>query len=956
MPNIGNATVRVSPDMTGIQSKVAAGFKGSGTKVAESLGLEISGKGAVIVGALAGIASTAANKAMSLITNSVGAAIKRVDTLNNSAKTFEYMGFAAADSKKATDELSKSIKGLPTPLDSAMRGMTALAATYGDVRLGQKVFSSLNNAILGFGGSAFQVENAITQISQLPLDGPLDAQTWNSLRNSGLTPVLNAMAKESGMSMSAMKKAFGEGKLTVQDFTDNLITMNTKGGGGLASLEKIAKTATGGIGTGIANMQTAVTRGVANIIEAFGAANISGAITKIGDSFETILNVVAKTIPKVIAYVKSLVDFVVKYKDIFAPIAVGAAAAVAALLAFNTVMKVVATIQAIQKALLGAQTAFYLYKSAVAQGIPITKAFNAAFNANPIAIAVVALAALTAGLIYFFTQTETGRKIFANFVSFMGGVWEGLKSGVQSVGEFFSGVWDKINGAISVTVEAFNIAKAAVTGFVSDAIDKLNGALQATIGWIEENSRLLTNIGIIIGTLVAPKLVQLGVQATVAAAKWVAGMAQIVASTVVAGAKSAAAFVRMGVSATVNAVKAGAAWVKNAALATAAWLKALPKVIAQFAVAAASSVKNAVIAGAAWVKQAALAAAGWAKTFAVYALGVAKAALTTGIAAIKMAASWLLAMGPIGLIVAAVAGAVALIIANWDSVKTFVAGVWDWITNAVSNAINWIKANWPLILAILTGPIGLAVLAIVKNWDTIKAAFQAAWNFIKGVWSKVAGWFGGVWNGIKNVFSGVSGWFRGIFQSAWNGITGIWNKVGSFFSGIWGKIKDAFNGVKDLGKNIVQGLWNGINDMVGWIGGKIKGFGDSVLSGIKNFFGIKSPSRVMRDQVGKMIGQGVGIGITKSTKDAVKAAQASSSAIEKAFDVSPSANIATASRQLTTNATLYPGSEPAVSGQEDAVQRPPVNIENITIESDYDADRLLKVMGVKQGLYAKGVM
>ena len=252
---------------------------------------------------------------VNLVKNSVGSAISRVDTLNNSARTFENMGFGKGETSKAMNELKKSIQGLPTPLDSAVKGMTALSATYGDVNLGQKIFSGLNNAILGFGGSTAEVDNAIMQLSQLPMDGPLDAQTWNSLRNSGLTPVLNAMSKESGMSMSAMKDAFGKGQLTVKDFTNRLIEMNEKGGGGLKSLDKIAKDSTNGIGTGISNMKTAVVRGMANVIESINSAlkstnlkSIANIFSLIGSKIEGLLTIISKTIPKIAQFFNDLLD------------------------------------------------------------------------------------------------------------------------------------------------------------------------------------------------------------------------------------------------------------------------------------------------------------------------------------------------------------------------------------------------------------------------------------------------------------------------------------------------------------------------------------------------------------------------------------------------------------------------------------------------------------------------
>lgn len=65
-----------------------------------------------------------------------------------------------------------------------------------------------------------------------------------------------------------------------------------------------------------------------------------------------------------------------------------------------------------------------------------------------------------------------------------------------------------------------------------------------------------------------------------------------------------------------------------------------------------------------------------------------------------------------------------------------------------------------------------------------------------------------------------------------------------------------------IGKNLIEGLWNGIKDMSTWISNKIKGFGDTVLGGIKDFFGIHSPSKVMADEVGKNLALGIGQGFT----------------------------------------------------------------------------------------------
>lgn len=76
-----------------------------------------------------------------------------------------------------------------------------------------------------------------------------------------------------------------------------------------------------------------------------------------------------------------------------------------------------------------------------------------------------------------------------------------------------------------------------------------------------------------------------------------------------------------------------------------------------------------------------------------------------------------------------------------------------------------------------------------------------------------------------------------------------------------------------IGKNLVEGIWNGISGAAGWLMDKIKGFAKNVVDGVKGFFGIKSPSRVMRDEVGKMIAEGMAVGIIDNeykVDDAVK--------------------------------------------------------------------------------------
>ncbi len=80
----------------------------------------------------------------------------------------------------------------------------------------------------------------------------------------------------------------------------------------------------------------------------------------------------------------------------------------------------------------------------------------------------------------------------------------------------------------------------------------------------------------------------------------------------------------------------------------------------------------------------------------------------------------------------------------------------------------------------------------------------------------------------------------------------------------------SFGVMSDIGLNLVKGIWNGISDATGWILGKIKGFGQSIVDGIKSFFGIHSPSVLFKEEIGKNLALGVGEGFTDNMDGIVK--------------------------------------------------------------------------------------
>jgi len=161
---------------------------------------------------------------------------------------------------------------------------------------------------------------------------------------------------------------------------------------------------------------------------------------------------------------------------------------------------------------------------------------------------------------------------------------------------------------------------------------------------------------------------------------------------------------------------------------------------------------------------------------------------------------------PIGIVIVAIAALVAAFVLLYTKVDWFRQGV-DTAIDAIMGAFqwlyNWVRDNWPLLLAILTGPFGLAVLAIQRNWDSIKGAATAAVEFIRqavstvwdiisypfkrgadlvlAAWNPVRDFFGGLYNAINNAFHGLADVIKYPFQIAFDAIKRLWNStVGGF--------------------------------------------------------------------------------------------------------------------------------------------------------------------------------
>lgn len=153
-----------------------------------------------------------------------------------------------------------------------------------------------------------------------------------------------------------------------------------------------------------------------------------------------------------------------------------------------------------------------------------------------------------------------------------------------------------------------------------------------------------------------------------------------------------------------------------------------------------------------------------------------------------------------------------------EAFRAFWKAAWKDIKGAAADAFDWVKHNWPLILAILLGPIAVAALEIYKHWDDIAKGAEMVWHAISSFFSRLPGLLLGYVKDFGHLLMSagsalISGLIQGIDHEAgalWSKATGIGHKL----SGVFKSALSIFSPSKvfaDHGKNIVLGLVQGID-------------------------------------------------------------------------------------------------------------------------------------------------
>lgn len=176
--------------------------------------------------------------------------------------------------------------------------------------------------------------------------------------------------------------------------------------------------------------------------------------------------------------------------------------------------------------------------------------------------------------------------------------------------------------------------------------------------------------------------------------------------------------------------------------------------------------------------------------------------------------------------------------------------------------------------------IPLLVGALLKLIGALLATIPALINgLVKGVGQAMVGMMNGMTSSGPGMGESMKSALSNVLEAFNNWASGFGEKVKGFFKGIADWIRNIWGSTKDIGENLVKGIWAGIKAMAGWLKDKIKSFADAIIGNIKDFFGIHSPSVIMRKEVGMMLGAGVGLGLKDSVKGVVQQGQRFSSKI-----------------------------------------------------------------------------
>lgn len=385
-----------------------------------------SGFSAAWAGAIGGAVASLTTKLMGAVSSLTGEMTDMYDASIKFPKVIQNMGGSSDFASKSFNSLRKYADDTIYSLEDMTKTFGTLYAVSGD-KAGPLV-KALGGVSALASNSTQAMDSWSLQLTQMVSKPAVAWQDFRILLEQNPAAIAK-IAESMGKTSSQIVQDVQNGTLSTESFLTALQNV-----GNDSSLQKMAtdsdnfKNATG-------QLKASVVSAGQKILEKFGPTmvsilnNAASAVDGISNSFMGVIDWFNKGGPAV-DIVKSL------------------AVAIGTVVTIMTIWNAATTIAT------AAQTVF-----------------NAVMAANPIGLIILAIAALVTGLIWFFTQTETGKQIWEGFTKFLGeaitnignwfkGLWDGIVATFQGVGKWFSdvfnGAWNGIKNAFSGVIGFFN--------------------------------------------------------------------------------------------------------------------------------------------------------------------------------------------------------------------------------------------------------------------------------------------------------------------------------------------------------------------------------------------------------------------------------------------------------------------------------------------------------------------
>lgn len=512
---LAQAYVQIVPSMKGVGKAIESAFDGPSKSVGQKAG-DTAGGGfsrgfSAKLGVISGVASSIATKVIGVFSGLSGQILDASDSTQKFAQTLDFAGVGADQIKKLTTSTQEYANKTVYGIDD-IRNTTAQLAANG-VPNYDKLAEAAGNLNAVAGGNSETFKSVAMMLTQTAGAGKLTTENWNQLADAipGASGKLQEAMLKNGAYTGNFRDAMAKGEITSQEFNDALMQLGMNDGAIKAA--ESTQTFEGAFG----NLEATIVDGAANIVNTV-KPYITGAVTALGDSIgkamqwvndftgalmksqgvQTFANGV-KSIAGAVGSVIVPISGIIGYLFNFSGKADGAGTAAQRLsdvLGFvGGILQSVGTfvqqnadwMQALAIAVMAGYGAFQLF-SIIQTVVGFVKAFsvaetaataaqwllNAAMSANPIMILVVAIAALVAGIVWFCTQTETGRQLWADFTGFLQATW-------QNITDFFQATWQNITQWFSNAAANIQDGWNALTAFIGSIPGRIQ-AFFASIG------------------------------------------------------------------------------------------------------------------------------------------------------------------------------------------------------------------------------------------------------------------------------------------------------------------------------------------------------------------------------------------------------------------------------------------------------------------------------------------